>query len=58
MVDEIAFEDRDSQYLLWKKDAKEYADYAQKAIAAGKIEDRHPITGLAGAFSGAGLGKK
>ncbi|MEE9275767.1 MAG: 4Fe-4S dicluster-binding protein [bacterium] len=55
MVNETVFEERDSQYETWKKDGKGYITYLDEKKSKGKVEHRHPITGLAGAFSGAGL---
>ena len=55
MVNETVFEERDSQYVMWKKDDKGYLAYLEEKRSKGKVEHRHPITGLAGAFSGAGL---
>ena len=55
MVNEVVFEDRDSQYLMWKKDAKSYQGYLTDKRKNGKVENRHPITGLGQAFSGIGL---
>ncbi|MFC1491734.1 (4Fe-4S)-binding protein [Nitrospinota bacterium] len=55
MANEIVFEDRNSQYQMWKDDKEEFAKYCEDKLSRGKIENRHPITGLAGAFSGAGL---
>ncbi|MDA0999681.1 MAG: (4Fe-4S)-binding protein [bacterium] len=55
MTNEIVFEDRDSQYEMWNKNKGSYQKYVDEKLAVGKVENRHPITGLAGAFSGAGL---
>ena len=55
MVNEVVFEDRGSQYLMWKKDAQAYQGYLTDKRKKGKVEKRFPITGLAAAFSGAGL---
>ena len=55
MVNEVVFEERDSQYEMWNKDKENFGTYVEEKIAKGKVENRHPITGLAGAFSGAGL---
>ncbi|MFQ5894197.1 MAG: 4Fe-4S dicluster-binding protein [Nitrospinota bacterium] len=50
MVNETVFADRESQYVMWKKDPEAYRQWAQEKIAAGKVENRHPVTGWAGAF--------
>lgn len=55
MVNEVVFEERDSQYQMWCEDKGEYTKYMDEKISNGKIDGRHPITGLAEAFSGAGL---
>ena len=55
MVNEVVFEERDSQYVMWNKDKENYSKYVSDKTSSGKVENRHPITGLAGAFSGAGL---
>jgi pyruvate ferredoxin oxidoreductase delta subunit len=55
MVNEVVFEDRNSQYLMWKKDASAYQAYLAEKREKGKVEKRFPITGLAEAFSGIGL---
>ncbi len=55
MTNEVVFEERDSQYLMWIEDKDKYGKYMEEKLAKGKVENRHPITGLAGAFSGAGL---
>ena len=55
MTNEVVFEERNSQYVMWKDDAEKYEKYMQEKLTQGKVENRHPITGLAGAFSGAGL---
>ncbi|MEE9255825.1 MAG: 4Fe-4S dicluster-binding protein [bacterium] len=55
MVNEVVFEERDSQYVMWNKDKDTYGKYMSEKLEKGKVEHRHPITGLAGAFSGAGL---
>jgi ferredoxin len=55
MVYETVFEDRDSQYQMWKDDKDGFVKYMGDKLSKGKVEHRHPITGLAGAFSGLGL---
>ena len=55
MVNEVVFDERDSQYEMWNKDKEKFGKYVDEKLAKGKGENRHPITGLAGAFSGAGL---
>jgi hypothetical protein len=40
---------------MWNKDKGSYGKYMSEKLEKGKVEHRHPITGLAGAFSGAGL---
>ena len=55
MAYETAFEDRDSQYQMWTNDKDAFGKYVEDKLSAGKVENRHPITGLAGAFSGLGL---
>ena len=55
MVNEVVFDERDSQYVMWNKDKENYGKYVSEKLSKGKVENRHPITGLAGAFSGAGL---
>ncbi len=55
MVNEVVFDERDSQYVMWDKDKENYGKYVSEKLSKGKVENRHPITGLAGAFSGAGL---
>ncbi len=55
MVNEVVFNERDSQYVMWNEDKDTYGKYMTEKLGKGKVEHRHPITGLAGAFSGAGL---
>ncbi len=55
MVNEVVFNERDSQYVMWNEDKDTYGKYMSEKLDKGKVEHRHPITGLAGAFSGAGL---
>lgn len=55
MVNEVVFDERGSQYMMWKDDKPAFEKYVANANSKGKVENRHPITGLAGAFSGAGL---
>ncbi len=55
MVNEVVFEERDSQYVMWKDDKANYETYLKEKRTKGRIENRHPITGIAVAFSGAGL---
>ena len=55
MVNEVVFDERDSQWQMWQENKEDYDKYMDEKISTGKIEGRHPITGLAGAFSGIGL---
>ena len=55
MVNEVVFEERDSQWQMWQENKEDYDKYMDEKISTGKIEDRHPITGLGQAFSGIGI---
>ena len=47
---------RQSKYnVMWKDDKANYETYLKEKRTKGRIENRHPITGIAVAFSGAGL---
>ena len=55
MVNEVVFEERDSQWQMWDENKEDYDKYMDEKISTGKIEGRHPITGLGQAFSGIGI---
>ena len=55
MVNEVVFDERESQYQMWQESKNDYTTYMEEKITTGKIDGRHPITGLAEAFSGLGI---
>ena len=42
MVNEVVFEERDSQWQMWQENKEDYDKYMDEKISVGKIEGRHP----------------
>ncbi|MFQ5913357.1 MAG: (4Fe-4S)-binding protein [Nitrospinota bacterium] len=52
MVNETAFSDRESQFEMYKENPQEYEKWRAEVVAAGRVENRNPVTGLSPVFGG------
>ena len=52
MVNETVFNDRDSQFAMFKENKEDYEEWRAGVVEAGRVENRNPVTGLSPVFGG------
>ena len=50
MVNETVFTDRNSQFEKFKEGKEEYEEWRAEVVAAGRVENRNPVTGFSPVF--------